>query len=63
MAALLLISMLLNGYFLFRYYWKECRNSGKKTPTSIDKDFNGVKKEEQNDIRMPIEPKMDEIQQ
>ena len=62
MAALLLISMLLNGYFLFRYYWKECRNAGKITPEAIDKDFNGVKKEESNDIRMPIEPKVDEIQ-
>ena len=62
MAALLLISMLLNGYFLFRYYWKECRNAGKKTPASIDKDYNGVKNGEQNNIRMPIEPKVDEIQ-
>ena len=62
MAALLLISMLLNGYFLFRYYWKECRNDGKKITMSIDKDFNGVKKEQQNDIRIPIEPKVDEIQ-
>ena len=34
-----------------------------KTPASIDKDFNGVKNGESNDIRMPIEPKVDEIQQ
>ena len=62
MAALLLISMLLNGYFLFRYYWKECRNDGKKKTVSINKDLNGVKNEEQNNVRMPIEPKVDEIQ-
>ena len=62
MAALLLISMLLNGYFLFRYYWKECRNTEKRTPKAIDKDFNGVKNGESNNTRIPIEPKVDEIQ-
>jgi hypothetical protein len=30
-------------------------------PASIDKDFNGVKNGEKNNIRMPIEPKVDEI--